>query len=136
MEASEATIDCTTPTPPMYGTSVGVRVLLCAGVAKIAVHGRNFRDTLLKATTDCAWLAKTTADSVGPLVVLNVHSEDAVMKTLAGNGFVVCHRLDGLRISFRPYNALEDVRAVLKLLEKNLDLLVTSKQLSTTSSKQ
>ena len=125
MEASEASIDCTTPAPPMYGTSVGVRVLPCAGVAKIAVHGRNFRDTLLKATTDCAWFPKTPAESVGPLVVLNVHSADAVMKTLVGNG-----------ISFRPYNALGDVRAVLKLLEKNLDLLVTSKQLSTASSKQ
>jgi hypothetical protein len=136
MEASEATIDCTSPTPPMYGTSVGVRVLLCAGVAEIAAHGRNFRDTLLKATTDCARFAKTTADSVGLLVVLNVHSADAVMKTLAGNGFVVCNRLDGLGISFRPYNALGDVRAVLKLLEKNLDLLVTSKQLSTASSNQ
>jgi len=126
----------TTPPPPMYGTSVGVRVLLCAGVAKIAVHGRNFRATLLKATTDCAGFAKTPADSVGPLMVLNTHSADAVMKTLAGNEFVVCNRLDGMRISFHLYNALGDVRAVLKLLEKNLDLLVTSKQLSTTSSKQ
>lgn len=35
-----------------------------------------------------------------------------------------------------PVQCLEDVRAVLKLLEKNLDLLVTSKQLSTASSKQ
>jgi len=126
----------TTPTPPVYGTSTGVHVLLCAGVAKIAVHGRHFRATLLKATRDCAWFAKTSADSVGPLVVLNAHSADAVMKTLAGNGFVVCNRFDGLRISFHPYNALGDVRAALKLLERDLDLLLTSKQLSTASSRQ
>ena len=39
-------------------------------------------------------------------------------ENLGRNGFVVCNRLDGLRISFHLYNALGDVRAVLKLLER------------------
>jgi selenocysteine lyase/cysteine desulfurase len=48
-------------------------------------------------------------------------------------GIVVSNRHDGLRISFHLYNTLEDVQAVLDLLEKNMGLLVTSKHLSTAS---
>ena len=54
-----------------------------------------------------------------------------LVKIFAENRIVVSNRHDGLRISFHFYNTLEDVQAVLELLEKNINLLVTSRQLST-----
>jgi len=53
----------------------------------------------------------------------------------AENG-VVSNRLEGLRISFHLYNKPEDVRAVIELLDKNVELLVASNELSTAATKQ
>jgi selenocysteine lyase/cysteine desulfurase len=48
-----------------------------------------------------------------------------LVEKLAASGIVCSSRHDGLRLSFHVYNTLEDVRAVLQVLEQNLDLLVT-----------
>jgi selenocysteine lyase/cysteine desulfurase len=75
--------------------------------------------------------SKTPADSVGPLVVLQTKDSDALVKIFAGSGIVVSNRQDGLRISFHVYNTLDDVRAVLRLLKKNIGLLVSTGDSST-----
>jgi selenocysteine lyase/cysteine desulfurase len=49
---------------------------------------------------------------------------DAAVKKFAEHNMVVSNRMDGLRISFHAYNSLDDVGAVLRLLEKNIDLAV------------
>jgi selenocysteine lyase/cysteine desulfurase len=87
----------------------------------------------LKGSAELGIVAKTPADSVGPLVVLKAKDSDALVKICAENGIVVSNRHDGLRISFHFYNTFEDVQAVLELLEKNIHLLVTSQPLSTVS---
>ena len=71
---------------------------------------------------------------MGPLVVLQAKDSDALVKIFGENGIVVSNRHDGLRISFHVYNTLDDVRAVLGLLEKNIGLLVTTRQSSTATS--
>lgn len=126
----------TPPIPSLYGATEGVRLLLDTGTANVAAHLKLLTAMLLKGTAELGIAAKTPADSVGPLVVLKAHDSDALVKIFAENGFVVSNRLDGLRISFHLYNTLEDVRAVLELLDKNVERLVTTKQLRTAASKQ
>jgi selenocysteine lyase/cysteine desulfurase len=57
--------------------------------------------------------------------VLQSKEADALVQEFAARDVVVSSRHDGLRISFHVYNTLEDVQAVLQLLEENLDRLVT-----------
>ena len=89
---------------------------------------------LLQGASELGIRSKTPADSVGPLVVLQAKDSDALVKIFAESGIVVSNRHDGLRISFHVYNTLDDVRAVLGLLEKNIGLLVTTRQSSTATS--
>jgi len=121
----------TPPIPPVYGAGEGVRLLLEAGVANVAAHVKNLTARLLKGVAELGIASKTPADSVGPLVVLKANDSDGLVRIFDEAGIVVSNRHDGLRISFHLYNTLEDVQAVLDLLEKNLGLLVTSKHLST-----
>jgi selenocysteine lyase/cysteine desulfurase len=67
---------------------------------------------------------KTPINSVGPLVVLRSKDSDALVAKLAARDIVVSSRYDGLRIAFHVYNTKDDVDAVLRVLEQNLDLLV------------
>jgi selenocysteine lyase/cysteine desulfurase len=68
--------------------------------------------------------AKTPADSAGPLVVLQSKDSTLLVQKLAENDMVASNRHDGLRISFHVYNTLDDVKAVLEVLQKNIDLMV------------
>ena len=45
-------------------------------------------------------------------------------RKLAESGIVASNRHDGLRISFHVYNTMDDVKAVVEVLKKNIDLLV------------
>jgi selenocysteine lyase/cysteine desulfurase len=49
---------------------------------------------------------------------------EAAVKKFASHNIVVSNRMDGLRISFHVYNTLNDVRAVLEVLEENINLAV------------
>lgn len=124
----------TPPIPPIYGASESVQLLLDVGVSNVAAQVETLTASLLKGAAELGIVAKTSADSVGPLVVLTSKDSDALVKIFAENGIVVSNRHDGLRISFHLYNTLADVQAVLELLEKNINLLVTSTQLSAASS--
>jgi len=122
--------------PPVYGAMEGVRLLLEIGSARVAAHVQLLAATLLKSTAELGIVAKTPADSVGPLIVLKAHDSGALVKLFAESGFIVSNRLDGLRISFHMYNTLGDVRAVVELLEKNLHLLVTTKPLTAATTRR
>ena len=111
-------------------------MLLEIGLGNVAAQVGALTAALLKEASQLGIHAKTPADSVGPLVVLQAKDSDALVKIFAENGIVVSNRHDGLRISFHLYNTLDDVKAVLQLLEKNVSLLVTSKELNTATSKR
>jgi selenocysteine lyase/cysteine desulfurase len=49
---------------------------------------------------------------------------EAMVKKLAEHEIVVSNRMDGLRVSFHVYNSIEDVQAVLSVLEKYKNLTV------------
>ena len=125
----------TPPIPPIYGANEGVRLLQEIGLHNVASQVGILTKALLQGATQLGIRSKTPADSVGPLVVLQAKDSDALVRIFAESGIVVSNRHDGLRISFHVYNTLDDVRAVLELLEKNIGLLVTKNELSTATSK-
>ncbi len=120
--------------PSVYGASEGVRLLQEIGLQNVASQVGTLTKALLQGAGELGIRSKTPADSVGPLVVLQARDSDALVKIFAENGIVVSNRHDGLRISFHVYNTLDDVRAVLGLLEKNIGLLVTTRESSTATS--
>jgi selenocysteine lyase/cysteine desulfurase len=46
-----------------------------------------------------------------------------LVQKLAESGIVASNRHDGLRISFHVYNTMDDVKAVVEVLDKNIDLM-------------
>jgi selenocysteine lyase/cysteine desulfurase len=115
----------TPPIPSIYGASEGVRLLQDIGLQAVQTQVGNLAKALLEGAKDLGIHSKTPADSAGPLVVLQSKEADALVQKFAAGDVIVSSRHDGLRISFHVYNTLEDVHAVLQLLEENLDLLVT-----------
>jgi len=69
-------------------------------------------------------VAKTPSDSVGPLVVLRARDSALLVRKLAAQGIVASNRYDGLRIAFHVYNTTDDVKAVMEVRAKNIDLMV------------
>jgi selenocysteine lyase/cysteine desulfurase len=78
----------------------------------------------LSSAVDLGIRVKTPADSVGPLVVLQSKDSNLLVQKLAENDIVASNRHDGLRIAFHVYNTMDDVKAVVEVLKKNIDLLV------------
>jgi selenocysteine lyase/cysteine desulfurase len=90
----------------------------------VAAHIRSLTKELLRFASEVGIVAKTPAESVGPLVVLQSKDSTVLVRKLAEEGIVASNRYDGLRISFHVYNTMQDVTAVTEILAKNLDLMV------------
>jgi selenocysteine lyase/cysteine desulfurase len=110
--------------PNVYAAVPGFEMLQEIGMENVAGHIRKLTQSLLRCAHDLGLRAKTPADSVGPLVVLQCKDSTLLVQKLAESGVVASNRHDGLRISFHVYNTLDDVKAVVEVLEKNLELMV------------
>jgi selenocysteine lyase/cysteine desulfurase len=110
--------------PNVYGALPGFQLLEKVGMEKVAAHIQSLTQALLRSASESGFVAKTPADSSGPLVVLESKDSTLLVQKLAENGIVASNRYDGLRISFHVYNTMDDVRALVELLKKNIDLMV------------
>jgi selenocysteine lyase/cysteine desulfurase len=110
--------------PNVYGAMPGFQFLRKIGMASIAQHIRTLTQELLRSAAELGILAKTPADSAGPLVVLQSRDSSLLVQKLAESGIVASNRYDGLRISFHVYNTMDDVKAVAEILKKNINLMV------------
>lgn len=110
--------------PNVYAALPGFQLLQEIGMENVAGHIRILAQSLLSCAVDLGVRAKTPADSVGPLVVLQSKDSTLLVQKLAENGIVASNRHDGLRISFHVYNTVDDVKAVVEVLKKNIDLMV------------
>jgi selenocysteine lyase/cysteine desulfurase len=110
--------------PNVYGAAPGFQLLQKIGMDNVAAHIRSLTKELLRSASEMGIVAKTPADSVGPLVVLQSRDSTLLVRKLAEEGIVTSNRYDGLRISFHVYNTLDDVKAVEEILAKNIDLMV------------
>jgi selenocysteine lyase/cysteine desulfurase len=114
-----------TPTiPNLYAAKQGVQLLQSIGLAEVAAHIAGLAAALVNGAREMGIELKTPIDSVGPLVVLRSKDSDALVAKLAARDIVVSSRYDGLRIAFHVYNTTDDIDAVLRVLKRNLDLLV------------
>ncbi len=77
-----------------------------------AAHQKPDATSLLRSAGEMGSLAKTPADSAGPLVVLQSRDSTLLVQKLAESGIVASNRYDGLRISFHVYNTMDDVNAL------------------------
>jgi selenocysteine lyase/cysteine desulfurase len=112
------------PVPNVYAALPGFQLLQEIGVENVAGHVRNLAQSLLRCTHDLGICIKTPADSTGPLVVLQSKDSSLLVQKLAEDNIVASNRHDGLRISFHVYNTKDDVKAVVEVLKKNIDLMV------------
>ena len=110
--------------PNVYGAVPGFQLLQKIGMDEVARHIRSLAQQLLRSASEMGIVAKTPADSAGPLVVLQSRDSTLLVQKLAENGIVASNRYDGLRISFHVYNTTDDVDAVREMLKKNIDLMV------------
>jgi selenocysteine lyase/cysteine desulfurase len=110
--------------PNVYAAMPGFQLLQEIGMENIATHIRKLTQSLLDSALDLGIRAKTPGDSTGPLVVLQSNDSNLLVQKLAENDIVASNRHDGLRIAFHVYNTLDDVKAVMEVLRKNVSLLV------------
>ena len=110
--------------PNVYAALPGFQLLQEIGLQNVARHIKSLAQTLLSSAYDLGIRAKTPADSAGPLVVLQCKDSTSFVQKLAESNIVASNRHDGLRISFHVYNTLDDVKAVVEVLQKNIDLMV------------
>src|SRR5581483_11215768 len=104
-----------TGTPPIlaiYAALAGMRLLREIGMENIAAHIAKLTQALLEGARAMGVRTKTPADAA------------ALVNELARESVIGSSRHDGLRISFHVYNTLDDVSTVLKILERNIHLLV------------
>jgi selenocysteine lyase/cysteine desulfurase len=109
--------------PNVYGAMRGIGLLQEIGMNNVAEQIARLAQALLRGAAKLGIQAKTASDSIGPLAVLQCSDAAALVAKLAASGVVCSSRHDGLRLSFHVYNTMDDVRAVLAVLDKNLDLM-------------
>jgi selenocysteine lyase/cysteine desulfurase len=116
----------TPPIPTIYGAVAGVKLLQQFGLQNVADQIRLLTKALIHGASELGIQIKTPLDSAGPLVVLLSKDADGLVRWFAREGVICSSRHDGLRISFHAYNTADDVKFVLRLLQQNLEMLVTA----------
>jgi len=115
-----------TPSMPAVAAALpALDLLRRAGPSRVAHHVESLARRLLVGLEARGFVAKTPADSVGPLVVVQSHDAPAVVGRLSTRGLLTSHRGDGVRIALHLYNSPEDVDAVLDLLDEHRTLMVS-----------
>lgn len=110
--------------PNVYAAVPGFQMLQEIGMENVASHIKRLTQSLLSNAFDLGIRVKTPADSAGPLVVLQSRDSNLLVQKLAESDIVASNRHDGLRIAFHVYNTMDDVKAVVEVLKKNINLLV------------
>ena len=118
------------PIPNIYAAMRGIRLLEEIGLENVAGQIAKLARALMDGAEELGLRAKTPADSVGPLVVLQCANAVALVEKLAANNVVCSSRHDGLRISFHVYNTQDDVESVLAVLKQNRDLFASTAALN------
>jgi selenocysteine lyase/cysteine desulfurase len=110
--------------PNVYAAAPAFQMLCEIGMENVAAQVQRLTKSLMNRAIELGIRVKTPPESTGPLVVLHSRDSNLLVQKLAASGIVASNRHDGLRISFHVYNTMDDVNAVLEVLQKNIDLMV------------
>lgn len=116
----------TPPIPNLYAGEAGVRLVMEAGLERIAEHVEKLGAELIDKARQRGWDVMTPEDPAerGPLVMLRSTDAAEVVELLGREGIIASHRDDGLRFGFHYYNLSQDIDAILAVLDRHPDLLV------------
>jgi selenocysteine lyase/cysteine desulfurase len=114
------------PIPNIYATMRGISLLQEIGLENVAAHIAKLARALMDGAEKLGLRAKSPADTVGPLVVLQCSNAAALVEKLASSDVICSSRHDGLRLSFHVYNTLQDIDTVLGVLKQNRDLFAST----------
>ena len=114
------------PLPQAYAVLAVLGLRNSIGPAKICAYIGALAQAYLKGACDLQIKSNTPLNGQGPLVVLQMKDAQAIVGRLSDEGIIAANCMDGLRVSFHLYNTLEDVPAVLRILESNLDLTASN----------
>ena len=112
--------------PNVYAAVPGFQLLQSIGMENIRAHIKNLTQSLLHHARNLGIAVRTPTDTAGPLLVFESKDSTRLLETLGDAGIVASNRFEGLRISFHVYNTMDDVAAVVDVLRKNLDLMVSA----------
>src|SRR5260370_1460683 len=96
--------------PNVYAAVPGFQLLQEIGMENVAGHIKRLTQSLLSCALDLGIRAKTPADSLGPLVVLQSTDSNLLGRKLAESDIVASNRHDGLRIAFHLYNTMDSLQ--------------------------
>ncbi|MDR3700541.1 MAG: aminotransferase class V-fold PLP-dependent enzyme [Candidatus Sulfopaludibacter sp.] len=117
--------ECGTPAiPNIYLARAALQLLAGVGMENVAAQIEQLSRAFLAGATALGIAAKTSADTVGPLIVLRSTDSAAVVAKLAARSILTSARLDGVRFAFHVYNTMDDVDTALGALKDNLELMV------------
>ena len=114
------------PMPSIYVARATLALLQSVGMENVSAQISNLSRSFLEGARALGISAKTPADTVGPLVVLQSNDPTALVEKLAKHGVLVSARRDGVRFSFHVYNNQDDVDKALAVLARSCCLLYTS----------
>jgi selenocysteine lyase/cysteine desulfurase len=114
----------TPPMPSVYGSAPGIELLKEIGLVNVRAHIKKLCDAMAQGLRALGIPIKTPLEHMGPMIVVKSANAEAVAAKLAERQIIASCKFDGLRLSFHVYNTIDDVRAVLKVLEENLDLVL------------
>ena len=118
--------------PSIYGSAPALDLLREIGLENVAAQIKKLRTALVEGLRALQITIKTPIESAGPMVVVKTTNSAALASKLAERNIITSPKFDGLRIAFHVYNTLDDVRAVLKALEENLELVALEREPSAT----
>lgn len=115
----------TPPIPSLYAFLSGLSVLDEVGADLVSAHVERLATMLIEEAKSRGYrlLTPEEPESRGPLVVLGCSDAPRLVQALARENIVVSARGAGLRVSFHYYNIPEDVEALLRVLERNQELI-------------
>jgi len=116
----------TPPIPNLYAGLAGLSLFEHVGLEEIRDHVEGLATMLIAEATERGLevLTPTEPERRGPLVVIGARDPAKLVEILGREDVILSSRGPGLRISFHYYNIVEDVQAVLRVLDQHPELLV------------
>lgn len=117
----------TLPIPSVYAGAAGLEVVSTVGPSAVAAHVETLASVLIDKAGERGWslLSSAAPEERGPMVAIECRDAERAVAVLGEQGIVVSSRGSALRVSFHYYNIMQDVDALVDVLDRNSELVVS-----------